>query len=55
VAVESSIVERLVEGGRRVTERRSDFTIPIADFASLAMQKNGSIGSTASRCSTLIL
>ena len=34
--VESFIIERLEEGGWRVTERRSDLTdIPIADFVSL--------------------
>jgi hypothetical protein len=34
--VESFIIERLEEGGWRVTERRADLTdIPIADFVSL--------------------
>lgn len=33
--VESFIIDRLEEGGWRVTERRSDLTdIPIADFVS---------------------
>ena len=34
--IESFIIERLGEGGWRVTERRADLTdIPIADFVSL--------------------
>jgi hypothetical protein len=34
--IESFIIERLAEGGWRVTERRADLTdIPIADFVSL--------------------